>query len=490
MEKIITEWTSELRYLPYEKWNATYKENLKKTVAQSKWRLAYHIQPETGLLNDPNGFSYFNGKWQLFYQSFPFGGAHGLKSWAHLTSTDLVHWEYEGLALKPDTPFDSHGVYSGSALPIDDQLFLFYTGNVRDKDWTRHAYQNGAWMDTNGTVTKIAQPLFPEDPHYTDDFRDPMIFPYNNGFAMVIGAKNLEGEGKILTYFSADKDVKNFKQLGELTFTTKPLGYMVECPNLVFIDNKPLLLFCPQGLDKNIKEYDNIFPNMYVVADEFDIANNELINPSSLANLDEGFDVYATQAFNAPDGRALAVSWIGLPDITYPTDTEGWSNCLSLVKELTLKNGELFQYPVSETLNLRQKQTKLTAGTTNIKSTAYELAVEVPAGEVSTLTLFANEKNSRGLLLTIDTNHGKITLDRSNVGIPFAEAFGHVRTAEVSKEKNITVNIFADTSVIEIYINQGERTLTGRFFPDTDQTYLHLKNIKTASFYHLERTNN
>ena len=39
-----------------------------------------------------------------------------------------------------------------------------------------------------------------------------------------------------------------------------------------------------------------------------------------LHNLDYGFEAYATQGFNAPDGRAYAVSWLGLPDVSYPTE--------------------------------------------------------------------------------------------------------------------------------------------------------------------------
>src|SRR5699024_7468428 len=125
----------------------------------SKWRLNYHVQPETGLLNDPNGFSFFNGKWHLFYQSYPMGAVHGLKSWFHLTSTNLIDWQKEGADLLPDSPYDSHGVYSGSAFPLDDRLFLAYTGNVRDNDWNRFSYQMGAWMDQNNQIEKVQLPL-------------------------------------------------------------------------------------------------------------------------------------------------------------------------------------------------------------------------------------------------------------------------------------------------------------------------------------------
>lgn len=54
-----------------------------------------------------NGFS---------YQNFPFGAAHGLKSWVQLESDDLVHFKETGLKVLPDTPLDSHGAYSGSAM--------------------------------------------------------------------------------------------------------------------------------------------------------------------------------------------------------------------------------------------------------------------------------------------------------------------------------------------------------------------------------------
>ena len=77
-------------------------------VTNQRYRLGYHLMPKSGWINDPNGFSYYNGEWHVFYQSFPFGAAHGLKSWMHMTSPDLVHWKDHGLALAPDTEYDSH----------------------------------------------------------------------------------------------------------------------------------------------------------------------------------------------------------------------------------------------------------------------------------------------------------------------------------------------------------------------------------------------
>ena len=149
------EWTTELRYKRYEDWTGEEKKQIKDNMANSPWHTHYHVEPKTGLLNDPNGFSYFNGKWILFYQNFPFGAAHGLKSWVQLESDDLVHFKETGLKVLPDTPLDSHGAYSGSAMQFDDKLFLFYTGNVRDENWIRHPYQIGALLDQDGNLEKI-----------------------------------------------------------------------------------------------------------------------------------------------------------------------------------------------------------------------------------------------------------------------------------------------------------------------------------------------
>src|SRR5690625_6463478 len=112
--ELIKEWTTNMRYKPYHLWSIDYQNILESKLEQSKWKLAFHIQPKSGLLNDPNGFSFYDGKWHLFYQAYPFGPVHGVKSWFHMTSHNLVDWKQNDYALLPDSPYDSHGVYSGS----------------------------------------------------------------------------------------------------------------------------------------------------------------------------------------------------------------------------------------------------------------------------------------------------------------------------------------------------------------------------------------
>lgn len=457
------EWTREKRYLPYKDWDADTLLHLQAQAANSQYQMRYHLRPISGLINDPNGFSYFNGEYHVFYQSYPFGPVHGLKSWVHFKSKDLVHWQNLGLAVEPDCKADSHGAYSGSAKEIDGKLFLMYTGNHRTEDWERIPYQVGAWMDQDGKV-KDKTILFRNPDHITEHFRDPQIIERNGHYYAIIGAQDKENQHGHIDIWRSN-DLKNWEELGFLHFSDDDMGYMIECPNLIFVDEKPVLIFCPQGLDKSVADYDNIYPNMYVIGDDIDLDNCELINPSKLINFDEGFDVYASQAFNAPDGRAYAISWVGLPDLTYPTDKENWANCLSQVKELSIKDGKLIQTPVTAMESLHINEKELTNSKLELDSSnQYELKLNIKAEQIGNLRLAASNELKHSLLINFDTKNGKLTLDRSNCDLEVATDYGTTRSVKLAPNSDLSLDIFVDHSVIEVFVNNGEAVLTGRFF--------------------------
>lgn len=488
---MIDEWTTELRYRPYRDWPAKYLVNLCNQVQASPWRLHYHIQPTTGLLNDPNGFSFFNGRWQLFYQAYPFGPVHGLKSWVRMSSTDLIHWHNDGEALIPDTPYDAQGVFSGSALPMDDKLFLMYTGNVRDHEWHRHSYQVGAWLDTAGKVTKLPEPLISTPPTgFTNEFRDPQITrTTEGGYRVLIGGQSDQEQGFPLIYEGPSIDTLRFKGILH-TGRDAGYGFMVECPNLVSVDGHQAFIFCPQGLNQGIAAYQNIFPNMVITADDVNWDTRTLINPTAPVNLDEGFDVYASQAFVAPDGRALLNSWIGMPGVDAPDTQDSWANCLSLVKELHYRDGQLYQYPVAETKSLRgeARPLTLTADDETFIGTGdhYELALHSDSQAPVTLTI-------AGVKITIDQTSGTVIVDRSHAGVPFAEKYGTTRRFSLPAGQPVLLNAFVDTSVMELYFNHGQKVCTVRFFPKTPADLLRIEtsapNAVHATLYPLTALN-
>ena len=70
------------------------------------YREQLHLMPPVGWLNDPNGLCQLNGIYHAFFQYSPFNAEGGVKMWGHYTSKDMIDWEYQGVKLYPDQPFD------------------------------------------------------------------------------------------------------------------------------------------------------------------------------------------------------------------------------------------------------------------------------------------------------------------------------------------------------------------------------------------------
>lgn len=67
------EWLREQKYRRIEDASEDEMNLLLSKVNRCPWRQTFHVQPVMGLLNDPNGFSFFNGEYHLFYQWHPLG---------------------------------------------------------------------------------------------------------------------------------------------------------------------------------------------------------------------------------------------------------------------------------------------------------------------------------------------------------------------------------------------------------------------------------
>ncbi|MGC9615134.1 hypothetical protein ACO2FM_03995 [Staphylococcus pasteuri] len=86
-------------------------EQNKLEVTNSRYRLGYHVMPKYGWINDPNGFSYFDGYYHMFYQYYPYAPEWGPMHWGHARSKDLVHWETLPIALEPGDTEDKNGCF-------------------------------------------------------------------------------------------------------------------------------------------------------------------------------------------------------------------------------------------------------------------------------------------------------------------------------------------------------------------------------------------
>lgn len=462
--------TREQKYRMIEQAEPGEIARLEEKVEQCHWRQAFHIQPPTGLLNDPNGFSYYQGEYHLFYQWFPLGTDHGMKYWYHLKSKDLVTWNSAGIGIAPGDYFDSHGAYSGSALEHEGKLYMLYTGNTRDEDWIRHPYQCMAVMDENGHITKWEHPVISNVPEgYTDHFRDPKLWKDGDSFYCVIGAQRTNLTGCAVLYRSTDLRTWEFE--GELCTGLESFGYMWECPDYFELNEAGVLIFSPQGLEPSGDENRNIYQSGYVIGKPLDTGTRTLEH-GAFHELDRGFDFYAPQTMIDPQGRRIMVAWMGLPDIEYPTDPNGWAHCLTLPRELTLHEGKLLQRPIPELTTLRRNREDRVADTLFSESktyegftgTAYELICEVDLLSAKVFGIEFRASETEKTVIKYNAVSRKLVLDRSQSGEPVATSYGEVRQCPWDKD-HIKLHLFVDASSVEIFVNDGEEVFTSRIFP-------------------------
>lgn len=85
--------------------------------------------------------------------------------------------------------------------------------------------------------------------------------------------------------------------------------------------------------------------------------------------------------------------------------------------------------------------------------------------------------------MTIDTKEGKCVIDRSQVGQQYALEYGSCRSCQIPQE-DVTLNIYVDKSIIEIYINQGQAVLTSRVFPENEASGIQILSGDIDGYYY------
>lgn len=428
---------------------------------EDPFRLHYHVMPPVGLLNDPNGFIYFQGKYHLFFQWNPFATDHSQKYWAHITSVDLLNWEWQPIALAPSDWFDKDGCYSGSAIEHEDKIYLFYTGNVRVENGGRESYQCLA-ISEDGIDFKKKGPLFTVPAGYTAHFRDPKVWREDEDWYLVIGAQTIDGNGRVLLYRSTD--LINWDLVGEISAQdSDEFGYMWECPDLFELNDKDVLLFSPQGIPAERFHYQNIYQTGYLVG-ELDRDTGGFCHQPFI-ELDAGFDFYAPQTTLDSKGRRLLFGWMGVPEedeAFHPTKAYGWVHAMTLPRELSVKEGRLYQRPVAELSTLRENQVTredITIANERLKvdsgnGKAFELMLDVQSFVGTSFILDLDGNTS----LAFDKIEKTLTIFRKSIKTNQQES----RT--ISLTNVVYLQLFVDASSLEVFVNQGAFVFTSRLF--------------------------
>ena len=458
------------------------KENEEKSILEKKkivekdfWRQKYHIQGIVGLINDPNGFSQFKGKYHMFYQWNPLGTNHKNKTWAHSVSSDLLHWERMKTALRPDTWYSKDGVYSGSAIVDDEKLYLFYTGNVKDPEGNRESYQCLA-VSSDGENFERWEPSIVNQPDgYTRHIRDPKIWKKDGKFYAVIGIQSEDLEGKAVLYSS--ENIKDWKFEGEIAGANhgkiKDFGFMWECPDYFQLKDektgeiRDLLVFSPQGLEPEGDLYNNKYQTGYLFG-KLDYEKTEFEILSDFVEIDRGHDFYAPQSMEDDKGRRLIVGWMGIPEEEdFPTVKNEWLHCLTLPRELKVIDGKLYQLPINEMESIRGEKiefSKKVAGEVKVGTgTTYELKAKFTNINSDCGLKLRTGKNSE-TVLKFDYNDKKFVLDRTKGEQPDKR----LRKVYLGDISELELTVFVDNSSVEVFINSGQEVFSSRIFPEKD----------------------
>lgn len=431
-----------------------------------------HLAPPVGRLNDPNGLIYKDGVYYAFYQYSP---VHPTRAvfWRQATSTDLTHWEDRGTTIAPTDWFDKNGCYSGSGFVGEGgTLEFFYTGNVKDEQGNREAYQVLFTSEDDGaTFTKQQVLIDGPEAGYTAHYRDPHVFERDGHFYAVIGAQREDETGAVVLYRSTDRRTWVFA--GEISFTDPALadmGYMYECPGLIQLRDtdgqlKDVLIFSPQGMEADGEKYNNIFQTGYLVGTlNFDTLLFTVETP--FTELDSGTEFYAPQCFHgvgADGSHAVLQGWLGNADQDdQPSWENHWVHMQTYPRTLTLRGGQLLQNPVpqldsildpapvtpapgGEIVEAKDARVFRLRGTVRVAETPARITVEDVAGKALDITLDAT-----GAALSRAGS-------RYTVG-------GTDRRRTLGEAAERTFDLLIDASATELFVDGGTAAFASRVY--------------------------
>lgn len=459
-----------------------YEETYEKRINEEE-RPGFHFSTRVGWLNDPNGFSYYDGKYHLFYQYHPYDPYWGPMHWGHAVSENLLHWEYLPAALAPDQSYDIDGCFSGSAVELPDgRQLLMYTGvkrvpladgEFRDEQTQCLAVGDGIDYEKYEQNPVLDKKDLPEGSSKCD-FRDPKIWKEEDGtFRCVVGNLAEEGGGQILLFHSQDGFRWEYQKV--LAANNNRFGKMWECPDFFELDGKWVLLTSPQDMLPEGFEYHNGNGTLCLIG-EFD-KKTDTFTEQKNQSIDYGIDFYAPQTLLTPDGRRVMIAWMQNWDTSrlHPQETK-WFGQMTISRELSIKNGRLYQSPVRELEKLRCNKVEYknvvfadTITLDAVEGRMIDLEIELEAeNEENIYKKFAVRfaQNDRyHTALSFRPYESILKIDRKFSGSRRA-AIHQRRSLVPSENGKIKLRLILDRFSVEVFVNDGEQVMTATMYTD------------------------
>lgn len=438
-----------------------------------RWYPTFHIAAKAGWINDPNGLSYFNGRYQVYFQHHPFGTQWGPMHWGHVSSEDMVTWRREPIAMAPSVTADRDGVFSGSAVVSDDgRLYAYFTGhrwrNGVNEDEGNLQVQCMAVSDDGVTFDKLG--VIVECPDGLLHFRDPKVWRQGDVWYMVFGACSADMRGQVWLYTSTDMATWEFDRV--IFEDPNPQVFMLECPDMFQLGDKWVIMYGPMSPRPEGYQFRNGHNAGYVVGswEPGGVFQQE----TEYRPIDWGHQFYAPQTFVPPDGRRIVYGWMGsftLPVATQEAD--GWCGQLTVPRELNLDaDNHLWSKPIDELARLRTETLDFGSFELGVNQDkvlvrdgdAVEIELEVDlAATTSERVGVSVHKTSdgRSTFVCYDDLAHRVVIDRRNAG----HGDRGYRSAPFPGGDWLKLRVLVDRGSVEVFVNDGVEALSSHSFP-------------------------
>lgn len=449
-------------------------------------RPVYHMSVPVGWMNDPNGFSMYQGEAHLFYQYYPYETRWNSMHWGHVKTEDFIKWTYLPAALAPDEEYDGDGIFSGSAVENMGKQVLMYTGvkEISGHGQEKEVRQNQCIAVGDGIdfVKLKENPVITGDMlpkgSSLSDFRDPKIWKDDDTFYAVIGSRHADGSGQIALFSSVD--LKTWRFCNILDRCHNRFGKMWECPDFFPLGEKYILAVSPQDMTAEGLEFHNGNGVMFLYGtfDKKDLT----FKREGVHSVDYGLDFYAPQTMLTEDGRRVMIAWMKSWDTNLWPEDFKWSSMMTIPRELEYRDGRVLQNPVREIQNYYsdkveynriqiQDRTRLDG----ISGRCLDMTVEVEAGDFQEFRIdFAGDAKFYTSLI-YNREKQTVTFDRTYAG--YCRDVVHTRSMYVrEKDGKLKLRLLLDRYSAEIFVNDGEQAMTSLVYTDQGANEIHFQS--------------
>ena len=463
-----------------------------KSMNENLYRPRFHFTPQQGWMNDPNGMIFLNGQYHLFFQHYPDGTVWGPMHWGHATSSDLVQWKEQPIALYPD----SIGmIFSGSAVldknntsglgrgGIAPLVAIYTQHNMPGEKSGRNDFQNQSIaysLDEGKTWTKYAENPVLKTPNLKD-FRDPKVIwhePSQKWIMSLAVADHVE--------FYSSPNLINWNKESEIGKNLFAHGGVWECPDLLsFKVNGQtvwvlLVSMNPGGPNSGSA-------TQYIVGD-FD---GHTFKPytTDIKWMDYGPDNYAGVTFSNVGDRNILIGWMSNWNYANVVPTEKWRSAMTVPRELSLvkqaSNSNEFLLLSTPVKELKKAFVQIIS-----KENVIPNRIDIKDIKATHFEIILSNTYNEKLIVGYQADKKQYYIDRTKAGISnFNPGFAAVAVAPRLTLSNdyMDLSILLDKTSIELFADGGRTVMTALFFPTQPYTKWEIKSKEKipASFMKL-----